>query len=207
MRRPEAAPPLVGLERDGGPGVGHEVLLEVEDLDAVPRLLGAVEEPVPVGLDVAPRVHAAVVERHLVLDRRAHAAALGVAHVDEDDLGIAGLDRPLAAAVGVRPAPVHRRHDRRDRRVLDEVDVLAGVAVGRAALALASELTGAVTGTCQYVDNGMHAMGLAVDSESFAEYVGKQSGAPWDDWKPSVGFEKHGLPSPYEAAEEAAKVA
>jgi enoyl-[acyl-carrier protein] reductase I len=71
--------------------------------------------------------------------------------------------------------------------------------VGRAALALCSELTGAVTGTCQYVDNGMHAMGLAVDSSSFSEYVGKQSGGPWDDWKPEVGFKKHGLPSPYDA--------
>jgi len=79
--------------------------------------------------------------------------------------------------------------------------------VGRAALALASELTGAVTGTCQYVDNGMHAMGLAVDSSSFAEYVGKQSGEPWDQWKPSVGFEKHDLPSPYDTAKEAANVA
>jgi len=78
--------------------------------------------------------------------------------------------------------------------------------IGRAALALASELTGAVTGTCQYVDNGMHAMGLAVDSESFAEYVGKQSGAPWDDWKPQVGFEKHDLPSPYTPAKAPAKV-
>merc|ERR1711966_227671 len=77
--------------------------------------------------------------------------------------------------------------------------------VGRAALALCSELTGAVTGTCQYVDNGMHAMGLAVDSESFAEYVGKQSGYPWDEWKPEVGFKKHGLPSPYD--KDAAPVA
>merc|ERR1711966_340543 len=77
--------------------------------------------------------------------------------------------------------------------------------VGRAALALCSELTGAVTGTCQYVDNGMHAMGLAVDSESFAEYVEKQSGYPWDEWKPEVGFKKHGLPSPYD--KDAAPVA
>merc|ERR1711966_483748 len=77
--------------------------------------------------------------------------------------------------------------------------------VGRAALALCSELTGAVTGTCQYGDNGMHAMGLAVDSESFAEYVEKQSGYPWDEWKPEVGFKKHGLPSPYD--KDAAPVA
>ena len=74
--------------------------------------------------------------------------------------------------------------------------------VGRAALALCSELTGAVTGTCQYVDNGMHAMGLAVDSSSFADYVGKQTGEPWDNWKPDVGFQKHGMPSPFEQAKE-----
>jgi len=74
--------------------------------------------------------------------------------------------------------------------------------VGRAALALCSELTGAVTGTCQYVDNGMHAMGLAVDSSSFSDYVSKQTGEPWDNWKPDVGFEKHGMPSPFEDAKE-----
>jgi hypothetical protein len=39
--------------------------------------------------------------------------------------------------------------------------------VGRWALALCSDLGGSVTGTCQYVDNGMHAMGLTVDSNSF----------------------------------------
>ncbi|EKX37157.1 hypothetical protein GUITHDRAFT_89799 [Guillardia theta CCMP2712] len=66
--------------------------------------------------------------------------------------------------------------------------------VGRAALALCSELGGAITGTCQYVDNGMHAMGLAVDSSCFAEYLDKQQGEPWDNWKPEVGFERNGLP-------------
>ena len=80
--------------------------------------------------------------------------------------------------------------------------------VGRAALALCSELTGAVTGTCQYVDNGMHAMGLAVDSSSFADYINKQGGDPWDQWKPSVGFEKHDLTSPFPPSKkEAAPVA
>merc|ERR1711966_213360 len=64
--------------------------------------------------------------------------------------------------------------------------------VGRAALALCSELTGAVTGTCQYVDNGMHCMGLTVDPNSFKEYIDKQSGEPWDSWKPDYGF-KHNL--------------
>ena len=58
--------------------------------------------------------------------------------------------------------------------------------VGRAALSLCSELTGAVTGTCQYVDNGMHAMGLSLDSSNFKEYIDKQSGDPWDGWKPDV---------------------
>ena len=32
----------------------------------------------------------------------------------------------------------------------------------------------AVTGTCQYVDNGMHAMGLSLDSSNFKEYIDKQ---------------------------------
>lgn len=58
--------------------------------------------------------------------------------------------------------------------------------VGRAALALCSDLNGAVTGTCQYVDNGMHAMGLSLDSKNFAEYLDTQSGDPWDGWKPDV---------------------
>jgi enoyl-[acyl-carrier protein] reductase I len=58
--------------------------------------------------------------------------------------------------------------------------------VGRAALALCSELNGAVTGTCQYVDNGMHAMGLSIDSTNFVEYLAGQSGDPWDYWKPDV---------------------
>mmetsp|Transcript_92948 Transcript_92948/g.150069 ORF Transcript_92948/g.150069 Transcript_92948/m.150069 type:complete len:390 (-) Transcript_92948:534-1703(-) len=58
--------------------------------------------------------------------------------------------------------------------------------VGRAALGLCSELSGAVTGTCAYVDNGMHAMGLSLDSSNFKEYIDKQSGDPWDGWKPDV---------------------
>jgi enoyl-[acyl-carrier protein] reductase I len=62
--------------------------------------------------------------------------------------------------------------------------------VGKTALALCSDLTAAVTGTCQYVDNGMHAMGLTVDSGSFKEYIDKQSGVPWDGWKPDVGAKK-----------------
>lgn len=65
--------------------------------------------------------------------------------------------------------------------------------VGRWALALCSDLGGAVTGTCQYVDNGMHAMGLTVDSSSFKEYIDKQSGDPWDYWKPDVGMKRLGL--------------
>ena len=58
--------------------------------------------------------------------------------------------------------------------------------VGRAALSLCSELSGAVTGTLHYVDNGMHAMGLSLDSSNFKEYIDKQSGDPWDGWKPDV---------------------
>lgn len=58
--------------------------------------------------------------------------------------------------------------------------------VGRAALGLCSQLSGAVTGTCLYVDNGMHAMGLSLDSSNFKEYIDKQSGDPWDGWKPDV---------------------
>jgi len=58
--------------------------------------------------------------------------------------------------------------------------------VGRAALALCSDLNSAVTGTCQYVDNGMHAMGLSLDSKNFAEYLDGQQGDPWDFWKPDV---------------------
>lgn len=41
--------------------------------------------------------------------------------------------------------------------------------VGSAALFLASPLAAAITGTTLYVDNGMHAMGIAVDSPAFAE--------------------------------------
>jgi len=58
--------------------------------------------------------------------------------------------------------------------------------VGRAALGLCSELSGSITGICQYVDNGMHAMGLTLDSLNFAEYISKQSGDPWDHWKPDA---------------------
>jgi len=61
--------------------------------------------------------------------------------------------------------------------------------VGRAALGLCSEIGGAVTGTCAYVDNGMHAMGLSLDSSNFKEYIDKQSGDPWDGWKPDVYLE------------------
>ena len=62
--------------------------------------------------------------------------------------------------------------------------------IGRAALALCSPLADAITGTCQYVDNGMHAMGVAADAGahlrcesaeepgagSATECVGKESG-------------------------------
>ena len=58
--------------------------------------------------------------------------------------------------------------------------------VGRAALSLCSELSSAVTGTIHYVDNGMHAMGLSLDSSNFKEYIDRQSGDPWDGWKPDV---------------------
>ena len=44
----------------------------------------------------------------------------------------------------------------------------------------------AVAGTLHYVDNGMHAMGLSLDSSNFKEYIDKQSGDPWDGWKPDV---------------------
>lgn len=64
--------------------------------------------------------------------------------------------------------------------------------VGRAALGLCCDIGGAVTGTTAYVDNGMHCMGLTVDSNSFKEYIDKQSGEPWDSWKPDYGF-KHNL--------------
>jgi len=57
---------------------------------------------------------------------------------------------------------------------------------GRAALCLCSELNAAVTGTVLFCDNGMHAMGLSLDSSNFKEYIDKQTGEPWDDWKPDV---------------------
>lgn len=40
--------------------------------------------------------------------------------------------------------------------------------VGHAALFLTSDLASAITGSIVYVDNGMHAMGVAVDSPAFA---------------------------------------
>jgi enoyl-[acyl-carrier protein] reductase I len=43
---------------------------------------------------------------------------------------------------------------------------LHGEEVGTAAAFLTSPLASAITGTVIYVDNGMHAMGLAVDSQS-----------------------------------------
>jgi enoyl-[acyl-carrier protein] reductase I len=47
--------------------------------------------------------------------------------------------------------------------------------VGRAALALCSPLAAAITGTCQYVDNGMHAMGMAVAADAHSHLPGAQS--------------------------------
>ncbi len=44
---------------------------------------------------------------------------------------------------------------------------LTGEDVGNAALFLLSPLSGAITGETLYVDNGMHAMGIAIDSPSF----------------------------------------
>lgn len=41
--------------------------------------------------------------------------------------------------------------------------------IGNAAAFLASPLASAITGTVAYVDNGLHAMGVAVDSPAFAE--------------------------------------
>ena len=41
--------------------------------------------------------------------------------------------------------------------------------VGSVAAFLCSPLAGAVTGHVVYVDNGLHAMGLAVDSRSLAK--------------------------------------
>lgn len=45
--------------------------------------------------------------------------------------------------------------------------------VGRAALALCSPLAAAITGTCQYVDNGMHVMGMAVSRDSSEHLPGE----------------------------------
>ena len=41
--------------------------------------------------------------------------------------------------------------------------------IGNAAIFLLSPLAAAVTGTTLYVDNGIHAMGVAVDSPCFKE--------------------------------------
>lgn len=41
--------------------------------------------------------------------------------------------------------------------------------VGNAAAFLASPLASAITGTILYVDNGLHSMGLAMDSPSLAK--------------------------------------
>lgn len=41
--------------------------------------------------------------------------------------------------------------------------------VGNAAAFLASPLASAVTGTVFYVDNGLHAMGVGVDSPAFKD--------------------------------------
>lgn len=77
--------------------------------------------------------------------------------------------------------------------------------VGRAALGLCCELSSAITGVTQYVDNGMHAVGLAVDSLSFKEYISQQKGAPWDKWSPEYGFIKNGMqvPTEYQVPEQA----
>ena len=45
--------------------------------------------------------------------------------------------------------------------------------VGASALFLCSDLARAVTGVTLYVDNGMHAMGLAVDSKSIEAKEGE----------------------------------
>lgn len=44
---------------------------------------------------------------------------------------------------------------------------LAAKEVGQAALFLSSPMASAVTATVLYVDNGMHSMGVAVDSPAF----------------------------------------
>lgn len=42
--------------------------------------------------------------------------------------------------------------------------------VGKTALALLSPMGRCITGETIFVDNGMHAMGVAIDSASFAQY-------------------------------------
>jgi enoyl-[acyl-carrier protein] reductase I len=49
---------------------------------------------------------------------------------------------------------------------------LEAVEVGNAAAFLLSPLASAITGTILYVDNGMHAMGIAVDSPAFQRAAG-----------------------------------
>ena len=44
----------------------------------------------------------------------------------------------------------------------------------------------AVTGTIHYVDNGMHAMGLSLDSSNFKEYIDKQVPPPHLASSPAV---------------------
>jgi enoyl-[acyl-carrier protein] reductase I len=46
--------------------------------------------------------------------------------------------------------------------------------VGNAAAFLCSPLSTAITGTILYVDNGMHAMGLAVDSQALHKSKGAE---------------------------------
>lgn len=52
---------------------------------------------------------------------------------------------------------------------------LSAADIGRAALALCSPLADAITGTCQYVDNGMHAMGVAADEWDAGPRLGGES--------------------------------
>ena len=40
--------------------------------------------------------------------------------------------------------------------------------IGQTAAFLSSDLSSAITGVTLYVDNGLHAMGIAVDSQAFA---------------------------------------
>ena len=48
---------------------------------------------------------------------------------------------------------------------------LSGEEVGNAAAFLVSPFASAITGSCIYVDNGMHAMGIAVDSPSLSRVL------------------------------------